>query len=484
MMKRLVISVACVAFALQLAGCSSSSSSDEGSGGDETFAEEGSGDFQEDGGDDLNIDGDEASSDTSTADSGEGDDLSLEDENQDASETASTSPEDSAGGDDAAGDDLSLDDEPVDQPVAQETPPEQPIEQPAEQPVEQPVVQETPVAPETPSDNVATEPVRSTVSAPAVFFPVTKIRTAPFAAGDTNLNRVYIGRTGDSAKSIAKRIYGSDTRAKDLRKWNPSLSNGVTVGEKVYYQSPANPADTNMLTYYEDVGIAPQVYVTKSGDNIRTVSKDLLGHRDSWKEVWSTNLDVESKANVPEGLNLRYWPDQPVQTPVVAATPPQEIPPLTQTDPTLAPVEQPPVTGGNFQPVDTLPVAQASPAPVAPTTPPNDPFAAPSPDPMLAATTPPASAPPTDPTANPPPTDPTQVAATDPTPDPNVPATTDPAQAPPAEAPAVAQAEGGADSMMLIGMAGIVILAGAAVFLILKKRKPKSVDLTQTTQVG
>jgi hypothetical protein len=324
-----------------------------------------------------------------------------------------------------------------------------------------------------------------------VFYPVTKIKTSPFIAGEANLNRVYIGRPADSAKSIAKRIYGDESRAKDLRKWNSSLSNGVTVGEKVYYQSPTNAADTNMLTYYEDVGIAPQVYVTKSGDNIRAVSKDLLGHRDSWKEIWSTNFDVESKANVPEGLNLRYWPDQPVSQPVAQTPPtqPQDIPPLTQTDPTLAPTDPPPSTGGNFQPVDTPPLAQPTPdqslaSNPTPTTPPtqppaNDPFAMPTPDPMLAQGTPPV-----DPTANPT-AEPTQVATTDPTPDPNTPVNPDPSQPqPPTDTPAVSQVDEDADSMMLIGMAGIVILAGAAVFLIMKKRKPKSVDLTQTTQVG
>ena len=69
------------------------------------------------------------------------------------------------------------------------------------------------------------------------------------------------------------------------------------------------PNDSDqLLLYYEDINVAPQVYISKEGDNIRKVSMELLGDEGSWKEVWATNLHVDSKGQIPGGLELKYWP--------------------------------------------------------------------------------------------------------------------------------------------------------------------------------
>lgn len=139
------------------------------------------------------------------------------------------------------------------------------------------------------------------------WVPVKKIKDVPYDKAGMNVNAVYLAREGDTLKKVASKIFGTeDTSA--LKKINPTLSNKLKVGDKVYYSSPQRPDDkTRLLTYYEDIGLAPETYVSQAGDNIRTVAQTLLGHPESWKEVWATNLDVESKGELAEGTQLKYW---------------------------------------------------------------------------------------------------------------------------------------------------------------------------------
>ncbi len=165
--------------------------------------------------------------------------------------------------------------------------------------------------------------------------PVKKIDEMPRHRGGSLLNAVYIGRPGDSVESVSQKIYGQD-RSSEIVSHNPWLSDGIKVGEKLYYNSPNRPSDnTAVLTYYEDVGTVAQSYVSGSHDNIRSVSTDLLGFDGAWKEVWATNLHVASKDILPAGTELRYW---------TGATP---APTLAQTAP-AAPIND--VLGlGNLQ---------------------------------------------------------------------------------------------------------------------------------------
>ncbi|MCC6138124.1 MAG: LysM peptidoglycan-binding domain-containing protein, partial [Bdellovibrionaceae bacterium] len=141
------------------------------------------------------------------------------------------------------------------------------------------------------------------------FVPVRKMKRTPYNAGGVLLNRLYIARDGDSMSSVAEKIYGDGSRKRDLQSWNSSLAGrSLKVGDKIYYNSPRNPADSSqVLLYYEEAGIQPQMYTAKSGDSIRKVSQSLLGHSRSWMEIWATN-EVESKWQMQEGTTLRYWP--------------------------------------------------------------------------------------------------------------------------------------------------------------------------------
>ncbi|WP_347358367.1 LPXTG cell wall anchor domain-containing protein [Bdellovibrio sp.] len=180
--------------------------------------------------------------------------------------------------------------------------------------------------------------------------PLQKVATTPWKAGGTWYNTVYFARPGDTLKSVSQMIYGSDKRA-ELKKGNPTYhSRDVRAGDKVYYNSPHRPEDSaRMITYYEDNGLAPETYVAKSGDNIRKVSKTLLGYDNAWKEVWASN-SVDSKGEIAEGTELRYWrggavaaAPVPQQHQEVAAAMPEQAPPPMQEEIPAPPMPEDPM---------------------------------------------------------------------------------------------------------------------------------------------
>ncbi|MCC7405139.1 MAG: hypothetical protein IT288_12140 [Bdellovibrionales bacterium] len=296
-----------------------------------------------------------------------------------------------------------------------------------------------------------------------------KIPTTPWKSGGMLLNAVYVARADDkNMKSVSQKIYGTN-KSKDLLKANPSLQGrSLKVGDKIYYNSPQRPTDeTQLLTYYEDNGLTPEIYTAQEGDNIRTVAQKLLGHENSWKEVWSTNADVESKGDLAAGTQLRYW----AAGTVAAAPPPSaDAPPAD----TAAPA--PP-------PADTN-VAANEPPPA----PPAGEFEAPPPPPPPPATgsadlDSPPPPPPSD-FDSPPPPPPPATASTE----------TPPGETPPsgdagAEAAANAMNElsmlvgDDPNQTMALGVGALLLLASVALFVIVRKKKRRqSLDFNTTTQ--
>ncbi|MCB0378483.1 MAG: LysM peptidoglycan-binding domain-containing protein [Bdellovibrionales bacterium] len=161
---------------------------------------------------------------------------------------------------------------------------------------------------DTPTFADATDYTEASTDGPG-FIPVKKMKSTAFRRGGANVNRLYVTRPGDNMGSISQKIYGADL-TKDLYSFNPyHQGRTLQVGDKVYYSSPSSPNDKSMKTYYEDMGIPPQYYTTQEGDNIRKLSKKLLGHNRSWMEVYATNENIDSKDRLPAGLQIRYWPD-------------------------------------------------------------------------------------------------------------------------------------------------------------------------------
>lgn len=175
-----------------------------------------------------------------------------------------------------------------------------------------PVVEPPPAMIEAPTPVAESAPVNSEptpVLEKPKAIPLVKVDAIPRKENGVNLNTVYVSRSGDTLKSISQKIYSTDKVA-EIKANNSGLKNKPSVGTKIYYQSPNRPDDeTKVLTYYEDVGMTPEVYVAQSGDDLKKVAKKILGSKDGWKELWVTN-SFESKAKLDEGTEIRYWKSQ------------------------------------------------------------------------------------------------------------------------------------------------------------------------------
>lgn len=277
-----------------------------------------------------------------------------------------------------------------------------------------------------------------------------KVNWTPYKVGKTLVNAIYIAREGDSVESISKKI---GVKEKDICKVNSfNCGRPTKVGDKYYYNSPQRPTDeTTLKTFYEDAGLQPETYTAKEGDNIRKVGKELLGHDRSWMELWSLN-DVESKQDLPDGTTLKYWPKTDVAAPALAkneeAAPPAGEPPAEGAPPAqdMAAAPPPPPTDA-APPPPPPPDQQAS----------ND--LPPGPDPNAAGSVEPPPPPP----PPPPPTD------AGPPPDQHVAGMDNMAQDP--------------DQTMMLGVGAVLLLAAAALFIsIRKKRARRQIDFNTTTQ--
>lgn len=250
------------------------------------------------------------------------------------------------------------------------------------------------------------------------LLPLLKIESAPFRRGGALINAVYIGRPGDTFSKIAEKIYGNAGKASDLQAMNPAISK-VRVGTKIYYNSPNRPNDESVLkVFYDDIGIAPQVFVAQADERLRPKSDELLGFSDAWKEIWSTNMALQSKTQLPAGSEIYYWPEGVTAAPVLAQTPP----PPPAPEPSVYEDEPAMVAEANtdFPPPPPMPEMDLPP-------------------PMEEAFTPPPPPPAFEP--------PAQVASID-------------------EAPA----DSADDMMMILGAIGI-LSAGAAGLIVIRKRK-------------
>lgn len=322
------------------------------------------------------------------------------------------------------------------------------------------------------STEVPSEPAPEEPAPAKPNIPLQKIASAPWQYKGKWVNGVYFARPGDSLSSISQLVYG-ESRVSELKKINPTYSGrGPKPGEKVYYVSSKRPDDSSkVMTWHEESGQAPQIYVAKAGDNIRTVSKDLLGYDGAWKEVWSSNLMVESKGKLDEGTELHYWP-------TVAAAPPAPTPDMSQ----QASAEQlPPPAPDMAMPPPPAPDANALPPPPAP-----DMAASgelPPPD-MGSSELPPPPPPMEDPMqqqANndlPPPPPPMDMAPPPPPPPVDVAESSEPAAATPG-----AMDE---DTMMALGTAAIAAAGIAGLMVVRRRRKQRELEsqFGDSTHVG
>ena len=315
---------------------------------------------------------------------------------------------------------------------------------------------EPPMAPPTPEPAMADSGSKSSGS-------LQKVKTQPFRDHKILANAVYIARDGDTKESISQKVFGSDARVKELCLVNKhNCSRDVKVGDKFYYNSPQRPNDDTVVkTFYEDAGVAPVTYSAKAGDNIRKVGKTLLGSDRSWMELWATN-EVESKGDLDEGTQLKYWPNSEAPTQTMAKNEAGKAEAAGTTGDAAAP---PP--GGDAGPPPPAPdQAAAAPPPV--------------PDQAAAAPPPPAENLPPAPDQN-------QAAAAgtaEPPPPPPPPPPADTAQN--RKEPAAVDASGGMsdpNQTVALAVGAVLLLAAAGLFIsIRKKRARRQIDFNTSTQ--
>lgn len=197
------------------------------------------------------------------------------------------------------------------------------------------------------------------------YISVKKIKTIPYSRQGKIINTVYIIREKDTPASVAQKIYGDSSRSKDLFLINPHLNRSFKIGDKIYYDSVKRPGDTSrIMTYYEDHGIPPQNYISKPGENIRGIASSLFGNREYWKELWATNLDIQSKWGLKAGTSLNYWPQGAGGSPVQQIA--QNTPPVMMDPPPPPPVNVPSPVNDMPPPMDDMPppVADIPPPPM------------------------------------------------------------------------------------------------------------------------
>lgn len=294
-----------------------------------------------------------------------------------------------------------------------------------------------------------------------------KVATQPWKVGKNWINTVYFVRPGEDLNGVSQKIYGED-RVDQLKKANPSYkSRDVKPGDKVYYNSPKRPTDSEkMLTYYEDNGLEPKIYVTQEGDNVRKISKKLLGYNEAWKEVWASN-SFESKGKIDPGVEIKYWESATAGMGALAAT----DKPMEGT-----------AAGGTFsnQNVPPSPDHTSMPEP-----PPVQDLPPPPPPPPMEAHAPPPPPPP--PELPPPPPPPPPMEAQAPPPPPPPPVEKKPKHQNPEEHAmgTTDSATGGDDMTIFLGAGALAAVGLAGIIIVRKRRKQRELEQAiNETQVG
>lgn len=176
------------------------------------------------------------------------------------------------------------------------------------------------------------------------------------------LNRFYFTRRGDTAKSVSELLYGDTAHAKSLMKWNPSAKK-MLAGTLIYYQSPSQPHDKQMRSFYQERSINPDEYTVQRGDWLSKVAATKLGSSGSWKEIAVVNgmdspnsLEVGKKIAIyPKDLSNSTGSNTQVAEETVPAEPPPTAPKVTNERPQTPPPPSP------QQPMEPPPVTQAAP---------------------------------------------------------------------------------------------------------------------------
>ncbi len=146
-----------------------------------------------------------------------------------------------------------------------------------------------------------------------------------------NLNRFYFLRAGDNSNNVAELVYGTASKASDLKKWNKGR---WIPGKVVYYTSPTQAEDSQMISLYDERNLTPEEHTVARGESMSSIAKNKLGSLSSWKELAVTN-GLSSPDTLSRGQVIKIYTDlngAPLvaQAPEAVAPPPVIAPPPVQ----------------------------------------------------------------------------------------------------------------------------------------------------------
>ncbi|MCB9253312.1 MAG: LysM peptidoglycan-binding domain-containing protein [Bdellovibrionaceae bacterium] len=195
-----------------------------------------------------------------------------------------------------------------------------------------------------------------------------QIPSEAFEKGGALLNRFYFSRKGDSWDSISQTLYGTREKSLSLQTWN---GRRLRPGKLVYYESPSNRNDSNMVSYYEERGIRPEAYSLKRGESLSMVAQRQYGDGRSWKEIAGLN-GIAAPDEIKVGTQLMLYPgsggsdysQNVAQAEPMPSTPEPEPAPQIAQEPSRQ--EEDDYSGFDSapQPAVPPPIAQAPPPPV------------------------------------------------------------------------------------------------------------------------
>lgn len=118
------------------------------------------------------------------------------------------------------------------------------------------------------------------------------------------LNRFYFVRQGDTSASVSTLLYGNPDQAKQLSQWN---GRHWKAGKLIYYQSPQNPNEEAMRSFYQERNVSPEEYTIGRGDWLSKVAKKKLGASGSWKEIAVVN-GMKTPDSLEVGHKIAIYP--------------------------------------------------------------------------------------------------------------------------------------------------------------------------------
>ncbi len=156
-----------------------------------------------------------------------------------------------------------------------------------------PMEEPTPVASELVAevDDASQEAPSTSTAAP---------KTVRIAKTQQDMSGKYIVRPGDTLADIAKRVYGSYSRWRDL------ASENQIADPQVIFPGDVIRFDTDSST--NDAEFAAKKSVTvKTGDTLASISQTLFGTEGGWKYLWQLNAEkIENPNRIFAGQVLRY----------------------------------------------------------------------------------------------------------------------------------------------------------------------------------